>query len=274
VTARLITTAALVGVAALAALVVPRTAEAEDVPILQRGDEGPAVAFWQRQVNEWLEAFRPQAQPLPTIGVYGPRTETLTRTIQREADITVDGIVGPETREARREMVGREATRTLAGNDAVTPEWPIPIPRWYWEWARWYMGHAEFRDEPFRSAETRPDAAPTRIPDWGWRRLSAQLGHGEEARAERFVRDRVQTIFGADSLEIGDTMRSERDDGWIFHYGSFERAEAGDGQWAAWLRMVRGRWVPWNVARLGGSGSLDPTWVPCDVRPAFSEPRC
>jgi hypothetical protein len=60
--------------------------------------------------------------------------------------------------------------------------WPVPIPGWFWEWARWYRGHGEFRDRPFRSAATRPDAAPIPIPDWAWRRLEVMIGEGAGTR--------------------------------------------------------------------------------------------
>jgi hypothetical protein len=53
--------------------------------------------------------------------------------------------------------------------------WPVPVPDWFWPWARWYLGRAEFADEPLRSGGTRPAAAPTRIPDWAWNRLAALL---------------------------------------------------------------------------------------------------
>lgn len=49
--------------------------------------------------------------------------------------------------------------------------WPIRIPQWFWTWARWYLDRSEFRDQPFRSRETPPDAAPLPIPDWAWVRL-------------------------------------------------------------------------------------------------------
>lgn len=60
--------------------------------------------------------------------------------------------------------------------------WPIPVPSWFWVWARWYLGRDEFSDEPFRSAETRPAAAPTHIPDWAWRRLDPIIGEGAGTR--------------------------------------------------------------------------------------------
>jgi len=60
--------------------------------------------------------------------------------------------------------------------------WPVPIPSWFWEWARWYLGRGEFRDTPFRSRATRPDSAPLPIPDWAWRRLDPIIGEGAGTR--------------------------------------------------------------------------------------------
>jgi peptidoglycan hydrolase-like protein with peptidoglycan-binding domain len=70
--------------------------------------------------------------------------------------------------------------------------WPVPVPAWFWPWARWYLGRAEFADQPFRSEGTRPDAAPRDIPDWAWRRLEALLTPGRDTPrpqpAQRTVR--------------------------------------------------------------------------------------
>lgn len=67
-------------------------------PLLRRGSRGEAVAAWQRALNRWLRAEgRPR---LVTDGIFGPRTDAATRAFQRAAGITVDGIVGPQTRDA------------------------------------------------------------------------------------------------------------------------------------------------------------------------------
>jgi peptidoglycan hydrolase-like protein with peptidoglycan-binding domain len=64
---------------------------------------------------------------------------------------------------------------------AVPADWPVPVPTWFWEWARWYLGRAAFATAPPRSPATRPDAAPRLIPAWAWHRLAVIDG----ARAER-----------------------------------------------------------------------------------------
>lgn len=81
------------------------------VPLLRLGSRGEAVAAWQRALNRWLRAeSRPR---LATDGMFGPRTDAATRAFQRAAGITVDGIVGPQTRDA--------LARTLDGGSGSTP---------------------------------------------------------------------------------------------------------------------------------------------------------
>lgn len=79
-----------------------------------------------------------------------------------------------------------------AASAQTADEWPVPLPDWWWVWARWYLGRAEFADEPLRSEATRPDAAPDRIPEWAWRRLEALLDPDADApqqpERERVVR--------------------------------------------------------------------------------------
>ena len=56
--------------------------------------------------------------------------------------------------------------------DPVKKPWPIPVPAWFWPWAKWrrsvfnYPSHAAWRD-------ARPPSAPPRIPEWAWVRLAA-----------------------------------------------------------------------------------------------------
>lgn len=45
--------------------------------------------------------------------------------------------------------------------------WPVPIPAWFWEWAKWRIAGAP--------AGQRPKDAPWFIPPWAWRRLTALL---------------------------------------------------------------------------------------------------
>ena len=63
---------------------------------------------------------------------------------------------------------------TARPNAAVT--WPVPVPPWFWKWARWHLHRGEFAAGPVRNRETRPADAPDEIPPWAWRRLAAMLG--------------------------------------------------------------------------------------------------
>lgn len=73
-----------------------------------------------------------------------------------------------------RETVRGVAARLLGPSRAGRP-WPVPVPEWFWGWARWYLHRSEFEDEPFRSRSARPGSAPLRIPAWAWVRLEALL---------------------------------------------------------------------------------------------------
>jgi hypothetical protein len=73
-------------------------------PLLRRGDRGPAVAVWQRELNRWLD------DDLAVDGIYGPVTEGATIRFQRAAGIAVDGIVGPQTRAAMRKVLDERPT--------------------------------------------------------------------------------------------------------------------------------------------------------------------
>lgn len=42
--------------------------------------------------------------------------------------------------------------------------WPVPIPAWFWEWAKWRLQGAVM---------ARPASAPRVIPPWAWTRLAA-----------------------------------------------------------------------------------------------------
>jgi hypothetical protein len=253
-----------------AALAAPSDANAEP-PVLEPGDRGPAVQLWQDELNHWLRIARTEQGRLSEDGVYGPRTEAATRDLQRTAGITVDGVAGPSTWQALYRLLGGRAANILRGNARVTPEWPIPIPSWYWAWARWYLHRGEFADRPPRSEASRPAAAPRRIPNWGWRRLTAIVGRSDERRAQALVADRVEAIYRETVRAPSDWVRSELAPDWILVVGGLVGHDAGPV--AAWLRQVRGRWVPWNLGRLP-QVNTQPALVPCDLKPAFSEPSC
>lgn len=74
--------------------------EIEELPTLERGDRGSAVATWQGRLNEWLQIERTEQGRLSVDGIFGARTEAATRDFQRAQEIPVDGIVGPVTRSA------------------------------------------------------------------------------------------------------------------------------------------------------------------------------
>ena len=64
--------------------------------------------------------------------------------------------------------------RGTAHRSTASLKVPVPgrMPQWFWPWARWKLGHAEFSGARAGSPATRPRNAPARIPAWAWRRLS------------------------------------------------------------------------------------------------------
>jgi hypothetical protein len=54
--------------------------------------------------------------------------------------------------------------------------WPVPLPKWFWAWARWRLGRGEFARYGPADPRHRPRAAPLPIPSWAWARLRAVLG--------------------------------------------------------------------------------------------------
>lgn len=64
--------------------------------VLERGDRGPQVQRWQRQLNQLTGAG------LATDGIFGTNTVTATESFQRFFGLRTDGIVGPNTRDTMR----------------------------------------------------------------------------------------------------------------------------------------------------------------------------
>lgn len=54
--------------------------------------------------------------------------------------------------------------------------WPIPLPAWWWTWARWRLGRGEYKPYGPSNQAVRPAEAPPRIPRWAWARLRLLLG--------------------------------------------------------------------------------------------------
>ena len=98
-------------------------------------------------------------------------------------------------------------------------------------------------------------------------------GNGEERRpsdasaiaaAEAYARSR-----GADVRRDTQVLHSARDPDWAVALGASGRR----GLWAVWLRAAEGRWQPRHIMR-NGKGETRPAEVPCDIKPAYSEPDC
>ena len=260
---------ALALVPLVAGLARAEDTRAQDLPVLERGDRGVAVEFWQGELNQWLDYAREGRRILGEDGVFGPRTEAATRDFQGAAALTVDGIVGESTWQALYRTLGARASQIVERAN-VTPEWPVPVPSWFWEWGRWYLGHAEYADRA-RDPEVRPAAAPTRIPNWAWRRVNVMNGRTVQQRAIALVRDRVESIFGNTLRQPPHVQWSQIDGDWILLTSSVLGEDSGPA--AAWLRFTAGRWHPWNIGRLPTVNTA-PDLVPCDVKRAFSEPQC
>jgi len=61
------------------------------LPVLRKGNEGPAVSALQFLLNAVYGA------DLAEDGIFGPRTETAVRNVQSGYGLDVDGIVGSHT---------------------------------------------------------------------------------------------------------------------------------------------------------------------------------
>jgi N-acetylmuramoyl-L-alanine amidase len=79
--------------------------DGDEEPVIARGDSGPAVERWQKDLNRWLANERPERPQLVEDGIFGKRTERATRAFQKAMNITVDGIVGPQTRAAMEDYL-------------------------------------------------------------------------------------------------------------------------------------------------------------------------
>jgi hypothetical protein len=74
--------------------------------------------------------------------------------------------------------------------------------------------------------------------------------------------------FGSpDGVRVTSSLRSERSRRWALVTG----AKSERRLWAAWVRRRdSGRWA----VRVFRTHRFDPSGVPCDITPAFSEPSC
>lgn len=95
-------------------IILPQT----DAAILKRGSSGQSVKTLQSQLTQ-LGYY------VPTTGFFGSQTQTQVKAFQRDNNLTVDGIVGKETRAAiSRALFGGTSTTTdyieRVGNDYST----------------------------------------------------------------------------------------------------------------------------------------------------------
>ena len=57
--------------------------------------------------------------------------------------------------------------------------WPVPIPKWFWKWARWKLGESEYlhRGQRSRMPLPRPPVPDSGVPEWAHARLAALVEH-------------------------------------------------------------------------------------------------
>ena len=96
--------------------------------LLARGMSDPEVATWQADLNAWFAAAG-DAQRVAVDGIFGSETDEATREFQASHDVTVDGLVGTETRAelrsapaiATRDGIVQPSPKALAPPDSATP---------------------------------------------------------------------------------------------------------------------------------------------------------
>lgn len=81
----------------------------------------------------------------------------------------------------------------------------MKIPAWFWTWARWWRGHAEFKPFGPRHKPVRPDTAPRRIPFWAWLRLTIMIAGVKPPvdRQDPFAILSLPTLYVCWGLENG-----------------------------------------------------------------------
>jgi hypothetical protein len=109
-------------IACVAVLCTPALSVAADPgDLVPKGDLLARGAGYERphgdpQVRALQRGLRTLGQrPGPVDGLYGPLTEDAVERFQRERGLLVDGIVGPRTRRALNDGVGRAVQRRLGG---------------------------------------------------------------------------------------------------------------------------------------------------------------
>ncbi|MEZ5183418.1 MAG: peptidoglycan-binding protein [Acidimicrobiales bacterium] len=90
-------------------------------PILGPGDEGPDVEAWQQRLNQWIEQEAPRRGTIEVTGTYDDATVQATQDLQENLGVSVDGLAGPNTRDALAEVIGEPADDGGSDVPAVEP---------------------------------------------------------------------------------------------------------------------------------------------------------
>lgn len=96
----------------------PGVSAVANEPLLHEGSEGAAVEDWQAMIDQLAQKGEPSQTAIAVDGTFGPNTEAATEKFQRWAGVTVDGIVGPQTRTSATLAVSSAA---LDKNSHVKP---------------------------------------------------------------------------------------------------------------------------------------------------------
>lgn len=73
----------------------------EGPPAVAEGDRGPAVRWWQDQLNPWLARSAPALHPIAVDGIFGPQTGAATLAFQEAtAELSADAVVDAADRAA------------------------------------------------------------------------------------------------------------------------------------------------------------------------------
>ena len=87
--------------------------------LLRRGDRGVSVDLWQRTLTQ-------AGYPCAADGDFGPRTESATRSLQHDAALNEDGVVGPLTRAAADRILHRNTKPENIAFIAAKNFTPVP----------------------------------------------------------------------------------------------------------------------------------------------------
>ncbi|MGD9755628.1 MAG: peptidoglycan-binding protein [Acidimicrobiia bacterium] len=80
--------------------------EGSSLRVINPGESGTLVAWWQERLNTWIGLSDTDLAPVAVDGIFGPNTQTATRVFQEATDsVPTDGVVHPEDRVALRDAI-------------------------------------------------------------------------------------------------------------------------------------------------------------------------